>query len=1210
MQREMNPMKAFRSHVGVMALMRSVALPIALAGGAHAQDTNIVTWGLYSDTVLQPPPDIGRVAKIFTVWNKPVVFGVRDDGVPVCFGDPLYGECNFPPELGQVRGISSSLGVHFGVRADGTILRWGGCVTYCGGNWCNIPVGADVHEVVVGNYHVYARWGNGLLTGWGCCENGQCVTPNAVQGLAAKVAVGQYHTAGLTTQGVLVCWGYNNVGQLGGGTGFRDVACFDDVTLGVRADGTVVSWGNDYGSGTRTIPSDLASVRKVSLSGEHAVALLENGIVRCWGGNTFGEGDVPPHLQGYFKDVIAIYGATIAIAEYDCDENGEPDTEEIAAAPWLDCNDNEVLDVCQDTATPNVPIKWTAVNGGNFQDLSSWCFLAPTNTSSISFPYSPIYNVYFSQNRTVRNAEVSGGFPNFNLGGKTLTLSNGAQPVQAYLRVGTVASPPGAAPASLGVLNGTVSAAFTEVGYAAGSAGGLFVGPAGIAISTQELCVGCNSPGTLSVQDGGRVVTQKGIIGKTVPGPGTVLVEGDPGDPNATPPIPPRESKWESTLGVDVRNGTLTVGQLGVIDSPAIGVVLFSGGILEGSGRINGTVTNFGAAAGNCGGAAYTGAPPAHRRGGLVPGGGSDGSAAAQGGATIGTLTVNGVYQQIASNPLLGTNSGSLLVEVVPGKDGPQHDQLVVNGTASFGGGLFVEFPNGDPGDFVSLPVVTATNVDANRPMFDVAVMPGLPDGRFVKVDPLTALQGGSGITISMSNLDALLGFGDSNDTSLSLEPLAAAVADFDGKNGPDLAVTVAGATPGSNGSLFVLFNDGAGGLAGTLQLPGGLGVDPVDIVAAPLQGVPGIIDLAVVNRGNDTLQILTNHLGTGDFGTEAPLVLQLDAGSDPVAIASAPFFEDKEQAGPEHDLVIAFSGSNQVGVYRIASGFPLPGPIILPTPIRPSDVDGVDVDNDRIFDTILLTSRSSSSVAAYTLDPGTAKEGDEVFGDGIEFLVGEDPVSMDVADLDGDGLLDVTTVNELSNSVSVLVNRTTKGGSINFAPAVSLPTGGAPVSVVTGDFDFDTLPGEPADLDIAFTARATTAEGSPRVVKILRNDRQNGVLVFAPADDQVVTGSPRIVLAAEMDPEPGVDLVTVATEGGGTQFGASPGTASVRPALRAKKPCNPGDVNCDGVVDASDLSALLSAWGTADAAADLNDDGVVDAGDLAVLLSNWGLPA
>jgi hypothetical protein len=49
-----------------------------------------------------------------------------------------------------------------------------------------------------------------------------------------------------------------------------------------------------------------------------------------------------------------------------------------------------------------------------------------------------------------------------------------------------------------------------------------------------------------------------------------------------------------------------------------------------------------------------------------------------------------------------------------------------------------------------------------------------------------------------------------------------------------------------------------------------------------------------------------------------------------------------------------------------------------------------------------------------------------------------------------------------------------------------------------------------------------------------------------------------------------------------------------------------PADLNGSGKVDAGDLAALLSAWGTA-GSADLDGDGAVGAADLAVLLSAWG---
>lgn len=53
------------------------------------------------------------------------------------------------------------------------------------------------------------------------------------------------------------------------------------------------------------------------------------------------------------------------------------------------------------------------------------------------------------------------------------------------------------------------------------------------------------------------------------------------------------------------------------------------------------------------------------------------------------------------------------------------------------------------------------------------------------------------------------------------------------------------------------------------------------------------------------------------------------------------------------------------------------------------------------------------------------------------------------------------------------------------------------------------------------------------------------------------------------------------------------------------------GDLNCDRVVDASDLAMLLGMWGPCQANvgcnADFTLDGVVDAADLAILLGGWG---
>lgn len=50
-----------------------------------------------------------------------------------------------------------------------------------------------------------------------------------------------------------------------------------------------------------------------------------------------------------------------------------------------------------------------------------------------------------------------------------------------------------------------------------------------------------------------------------------------------------------------------------------------------------------------------------------------------------------------------------------------------------------------------------------------------------------------------------------------------------------------------------------------------------------------------------------------------------------------------------------------------------------------------------------------------------------------------------------------------------------------------------------------------------------------------------------------------------------------------------------------------PGDVNGDNVVNAIDLSLILSNWGKAAPVEDLNHDGIVSIYDVSIVLSNWG---
>lgn len=62
---------------------------------------------------------------------------------------------------------------------------------------------------------------------------------------------------------------------------------------------------------------------------------------------------------------------------------------------------------------------------------------------------------------------------------------------------------------------------------------------------------------------------------------------------------------------------------------------------------------------------------------------------------------------------------------------------------------------------------------------------------------------------------------------------------------------------------------------------------------------------------------------------------------------------------------------------------------------------------------------------------------------------------------------------------------------------------------------------------------------------------------------------------------------------------------ASIEAVIGVEVSCLAADLNCDGNVNAVDLSELLSAWGEP-GEADLDGDGVVGAADVSLLLSEW----
>jgi hypothetical protein len=275
--------------------------------------------------------------------------------------------------------------------------------------------------------------------------------------------------------------------------------------------------------------------------------------------------------------------------------------------------------------------------------------------------------------------------------------------------------------------------------------------------------------------------------------------------------------------------------------------------------------------------------------------------------------------------------------------------------------------------------------------------------------------------------------------------PLAVAVGDFNGDGKPDLAVSNNCPASGCGGNgpstVSILLGNGDGTFQPHVDYPVG---SPAGVAVGDFNG-DGKVDLAVAN-GNSVAILLGNGDGTfqaaADYGTAG--------GTSSVAVGD--FNGDGKP-----DLVVTNSSDNSVSIFLNSGSGTFPTRKDYATGDYPTSVVAGDFNGDGKLD--LATSECG---ATPNCAGGSASillgNGDGTFQAHVDYTVGGYPLALTVADLNGDGFLDLAVANSNSasgaspGSVSVLFGK----GDGTFQTQQIYPAGLMTSSVVVGDFNGD----------------------------------------------------------------------------------------------------------------------------------------------------------
>ena len=282
-------------------------------------------------------------------------------------------------------------------------------------------------------------------------------------------------------------------------------------------------------------------------------------------------------------------------------------------------------------------------------------------------------------------------------------------------------------------------------------------------------------------------------------------------------------------------------------------------------------------------------------------------------------------------------------------------------------------------------------------------------------------------------------------------------------------------------------------------------------VTTADLNG-DQVPDLVVASR-SEGVGVLLGH-GDGTFAAEVTYnVGQIDS------VAVADFDRDGRP-----DVAAADDGTGLVTILLGSGGGALGAPTTYPAGHSPWSIQAADLNGDQMPD--LAVTNIFGTDATVTVLLG---KGDGTFSPRASYMTDAGPDGVAIADLDGDGKLDLAVANQAGRSVSVLMGR----GDGTFGTQTSTASDGGPTTIVAGDLDGDGRP------DLVVADQETNRVG------VFRNKGDGTMEIERTLD---VLASPYGVAIGDLDRDGKPDIVATNGQSGNVSVLFGNGDASFRP--------------------------------------------------------------